>query len=192
MTSELLRVLADAAPKEHLSTDELLRVLYTELRALAQARLRRLPPGQTLQATALVHEAYLRLVRRGDPGWDNRAHFFAAAGQATRDILVEQARSKMNKKRGGGRVRMDSGSVEPTIEPPSSEYAAPASQVVHRPIEAVATCRDASQSSALSNTRPSDAVVLITLAPDVGAFAWLLSFPRSELAVSSQPDPTLS
>ncbi|UCC31735.1 MAG: sigma-70 family RNA polymerase sigma factor [Phycisphaerales bacterium] len=124
MTSELLRVLADVAPKEHLSTDELLGVLYSELRALARARLRSVQPGQTLQATALVHEAYLRLVRNEDPGWDSRAHFFAAAAQAMRDILVEQARSKMTKKRGGGRVQIDSGSVEPTIEPPSDEVLA--------------------------------------------------------------------
>lgn len=124
MTAELLRVLADTAPKEYLSTDELLAVLYSELRALARARLRSLPPGQTLQATALVHEAYLRLVRNEDPGWDNRAHFFAAAAQAMRDILVEQARYKMTKKRGGGRVRVDTSGVEPTIEPPSDEVLA--------------------------------------------------------------------
>lgn len=124
MTSDLLRVLADAAPKEHLSTDELLGVLYSELRALAQARLRSLPPGQTLQATALVHEAYLRLVRNEGTGWDNRAHFFAAAAQAMRDILVEQARCKMTQKRGGGRVRLDTDDVVPTVEPPSDEVLA--------------------------------------------------------------------
>lgn len=124
MTSELLRVLVDAAPKEQLSTDELLGVLYSELRALAQARLRSLPPGQTLQATALVHEAYLRLVRNKGRGWDSRAHFFAAAAQAMRDILVEQARRKMTQKHGGGRVRVDIEDVEPTVEPPPDEILA--------------------------------------------------------------------
>jgi hypothetical protein len=72
---------------------ELLTQLYTELRHLAGVLARQLPPGQTLQPTALVHEAYLRLVRNQDPGWEGRRHFFGAA-QAMREILIEQARRK--------------------------------------------------------------------------------------------------
>ncbi len=74
-------------------------------------------PGQTLQATALVHEAYLRLVGQGDPGWQSRGHFFAAAAEAMRRILVENYRRKASLKRGGGLQRQ---------ELPESELIAPA------------------------------------------------------------------
>lgn len=77
-----------------------------------------------MQATALVHEAYLRIVRAEDPGWGDRKHFFAAAAQAMRDILVEQARRKATVKRGGNRRRVDSDQVEPHVEPPSQEILA--------------------------------------------------------------------
>ncbi len=86
---------------------ELLPVLYDSLRQLAESRLARLPPGQTLQPTALVHEAYLKLVGDADPGWDNRGHFFGAAAQAMRDILVDRARRKGRIKHGGERRRVD-------------------------------------------------------------------------------------
>lgn len=81
--------------------------VYKELRALAGARMRHLQPGQTLQPTALVHELYLRLQRRETVKWDNRAHFFGAAARAMRDILVEHARRRGTKKRGGDLVRVD-------------------------------------------------------------------------------------
>jgi RNA polymerase sigma factor (TIGR02999 family) len=80
--------------------------VYEDLRKLARARMARVAPGQTLQATALVHDAYLRVTRQGDPGWEGRAHFFGAAAQAMRDILVEQARRKSAVKRGGDRARV--------------------------------------------------------------------------------------
>ncbi len=81
--------------------------LYTELRNLAQARMNKCAPGHTLQATALVHEAYLRLLGKDDPGWESRGHFFFAAARAMRDILVEHARKKSAGKRGGDRKRVD-------------------------------------------------------------------------------------
>jgi RNA polymerase sigma factor (TIGR02999 family) len=85
---------------------ELLPLVYTELRNLAAQRLAQEKPGQTLQATALVHEAYLRLVGTEDPGWNSRGHFFAAAAEAMRRILVEQARRKLRPKHGGDRTRI--------------------------------------------------------------------------------------
>lgn len=85
----------------------LLQELYGELRKLAEARLRKLRPGQTLQPTALVHEAYLRLMQTNEPAWNGRAHFFAAAAQAMRDILVDDARRKLSQKRGGGAERVE-------------------------------------------------------------------------------------
>jgi RNA polymerase sigma factor (TIGR02999 family) len=84
---------------------QLLPLVYDELRKLAAQKLARERPGDTLDATALVHEAYLRLV--GDQPFDNRGHFFAAAAEAMRRILVERARSRGRLKRGGGRVRLE-------------------------------------------------------------------------------------
>ncbi len=87
------------------AASSLLTVVYDELRRLAAARIAGERPGQTLQATALVHEAYLRLIGKSDPGWGNRGHFFAAAAEAMRRILVEQARRKNSLRGGGGRQR---------------------------------------------------------------------------------------
>lgn len=83
------------------ATDELLPLVYEELRILAAQKLSHEPPGQTLQATALVHEAYLRLVGGTPQSWENRGHFFAAAAEAMRRILVENARHKKSLKHGG-------------------------------------------------------------------------------------------
>ena len=82
------------------------------------------PPGNTLQPTALVHEAYIRLVGREDPGWNSRGHFFAAAAQAMRQILVEQARRKQRHKHGGGLKRVDADEVDLPIESPSDDVLA--------------------------------------------------------------------
>ena len=79
---------------------ELLPLLYDELRSLGKALMRNQPADHTLQATALVHEAYAKLVGSADPGWDGRAHFFGAAAQAMREILVDQARRRGAMKRG--------------------------------------------------------------------------------------------
>jgi RNA polymerase sigma factor (TIGR02999 family) len=95
---------ADAASK-------LLEALYGELRAMAEYQLRHESPGQTLQATALVHEAYLKLVRGGERNWNGRNHFFAAAAQAMRRILVDHARARNAQKRGGEFDRVDLSAV---------------------------------------------------------------------------------
>lgn len=89
----------DGAERE--AADRLLPVVYDELRRLARARLAHERPGQTLSPTGLVHEAYLRLVEGGDPGWANRAHFFAAAAESMRRILVENARRRGRVRHGG-------------------------------------------------------------------------------------------
>lgn len=92
-------LLAAAAHGDDRAASELLPLLYGELRALAESRLRRTPPGNTLQATALVHEAYLRLVGKSEITWEGRGHFFFAAGRAMRDILVERARRRVHRVR---------------------------------------------------------------------------------------------
>ncbi len=89
------------------AADELLPLVYAELRMLASQKLGREAPGQTLQATALVHEVYLRLVGERDQDWRSRGHFFAAAAQAMRRILIDSARRKKSLKRGGGQQRVE-------------------------------------------------------------------------------------
>src|SRR6186997_789236 len=89
------------------AADELLPLVYTELRRLAAHKMARIAPGQTLQPTALVHEAYLRLVGKEQQKWDNRGHFFAAAAEAMRRILIEKARRKSAIRHGGGQLHVD-------------------------------------------------------------------------------------
>jgi RNA polymerase sigma factor (TIGR02999 family) len=91
---------------------ELLAAVYEELRRFAAVRMAQESAGQTLQATALVHEAWLQLVGEGDRSWENRAHFFGAAAHAMRRILVDAARRKSRLKRGAGRERVELGDVE--------------------------------------------------------------------------------
>ena len=104
--TEVTRILSDIERGDPKAAEHLLPLVYDELRALAAQKLAREKPGQTLQPTALVHEAYLRLVG-GDHQWDSRGHFFAAAAEAMRRIVVEAARRKNRLKHGGGRVRDD-------------------------------------------------------------------------------------
>lgn len=92
-----------AAAGNQVAADRLLEAMYDELRALAAARLRREQPGLTLQATELVHEAYLRLTGGDQAAWAGRGHFFAAAAEAMRRILIERARKKLAARHGGGR-----------------------------------------------------------------------------------------
>ena len=105
--SDLSHLLDAAAAGDRKAAAELLPLVYDELRVLAAARLAAEAAGQTLQATALVHEAYLRLIGPDDARWESRGHFFAAAAQAMRRILVESARSRRRLKRGGRRLRVE-------------------------------------------------------------------------------------
>jgi RNA polymerase sigma factor (TIGR02999 family) len=107
--TDVTRLLSAIEQGDPRAAEQLLPLVYDELRKLAAQRLAQEKPGQTLQATALVHEAYLRLVGSEPPGhcWDSRGHFFAAAAEAMRRILVEQARRKRRHKHGGSLVRVD-------------------------------------------------------------------------------------
>lgn len=107
MQRDVTRMLTDLAAGRPQAAEELLPVVYGELRKLAAAHMARLRPGETLQPTALVHEAYLKLVGAADPGWNGRGHFFGAAAQAMREIIVDRVRRKSAKKRGGGRPAED-------------------------------------------------------------------------------------
>jgi RNA polymerase sigma-70 factor, ECF subfamily len=100
------RLLARAAAGDDQAASRLLPLVYDELRRLAGGYLRRERPGQTLQATALVHEAYVRLVRPGDRPWTGRTHFLAIAAVSMRQVLVDRARRRHAAKRGGARQRI--------------------------------------------------------------------------------------
>jgi RNA polymerase sigma factor (TIGR02999 family) len=101
-TSEVTRLLEAVEHGDPKAAEELLPLVYQELRRLAGHKMSGEAPGHTLQATALVHEAWLRLAGSHQQNWQNRAHFFAAAAEAMRRILVEHARRKQSLKRGGG------------------------------------------------------------------------------------------
>ncbi len=105
--NELTQMLQAIRRGDGQASEELLPLVYNELRQLAIARMAQEAAGQTLQATALVHEAWLRMVGAGDRTWQNRAHFFGAAAEAMRRILVENARRKYRLKRGGGQIRVN-------------------------------------------------------------------------------------
>src|SRR5580704_11547769 len=110
--SEVTRILSAIEQGDPHAAEQLLPLVYDELRKLAAAKMAQEKSGQTLQATALVHEAYLRLVDVEErQRWDGRGHFFAAAAEAMRRILVERARRKKAVKHGGGRRRVDAGTV---------------------------------------------------------------------------------
>lgn len=111
--SEISAVLARLDAGEGAAVEELFPRVYDELRRLAAARLARLPPGQTLQPTALVHEAFIELTRGAPVGFRGRAHFFGVAARAMRDLAVDAARRKGAQKRGGGaeRVALDEGAI---------------------------------------------------------------------------------
>ena len=105
--NEVTRILSAIAQGDPSAASQLLPLVYDELRKVAAQRLSLETPGQTLQPTDLVHEAYLRLVGEMEElHWDNRGHFFAAAAEAMRRILVESARRKQAVKRGGGGQRV--------------------------------------------------------------------------------------
>ncbi len=113
-----------AAGGDREAAAKLLPLVYDELRKLARARMARLKPGQTLQPTALVHEAYMRVIGSADPGWDGRGHFFASAAGAMRNILVDQARRKAAAKHGGDRARHELDVFDLAIQPPAEDVLA--------------------------------------------------------------------
>ena len=102
---DVTQILAAIEQGDSRAGDQLFPLVYDALRELAAAKLADEAPGQTLQATALVHEAYLRLVETKAQQWNSRGHFFAAAAEAMRRILVDRARKKQSVKHGGGRAR---------------------------------------------------------------------------------------
>jgi RNA polymerase sigma factor (TIGR02999 family) len=117
---DVTRILSAIDQGDPHASEQLLPLVYDELRRLAAQKMARESPGQTLEATALVHEAYLRLVQGGEGGglepqrWNTRGHFFAAAAEAMRRILIEKARHKRSLKAGGDRQRLEMPDIQAT------------------------------------------------------------------------------
>jgi RNA polymerase sigma factor (TIGR02999 family) len=131
--SDVTRILSQIEQGDPRAAEKLLPLVYDELRQLAAAKLLHERPGQTLQATALVHEAYIRLVSGGKESdherlttecWNTQGHFFAAAAEAMRRILVERARHKRSLKAGGDRQRLDIADIEPAVLDPNVDLVA--------------------------------------------------------------------
>jgi RNA polymerase sigma factor (TIGR02999 family) len=133
--TEVTRILSAIEQGDTSAAEQLLPLVYDELRKLAAAKLAQERPGQTLQATALVHEAYIRLVDVAKAQhWNSRGHFFAAAAEAMRRILVERARQKLGPQRGGGRARLNLEEALDVVDPRADEILH-----VHSALEALAT-----------------------------------------------------
>lgn len=123
--SDVTRILSAINGGDPRAAEQLLPLVYDELRKLAGSRMAAEPPGHTLNATALVHEAYLRLVGGDEPqDWNGRGHFFAAAAEAMRRILVESARRKARARHGGGRQRLDLDQLAVSADGPADDLVA--------------------------------------------------------------------
>ncbi len=122
--SDVTRILKAIEQGDAKAADQLLPLVYEELRRLAAQKMSQEPPGQTLQATALVHEAYIRLVGAEAHNWGSRGHFFAAAADAMRRILIDNARRKQRLKHGGDRQRIALDDVDLAIEEPATDIIA--------------------------------------------------------------------
>src|SRR5947209_15254879 len=123
--NEVTRSLSAIEQGDPHAAEQLLPLVYEELRKLAAQKMGQEAPGQTLQATGLVHEAYLRLVdAEKAPHWNSRGHFFAAAAEAMRRILIDRAREKVALKRGGGRKRVPLDEVDPPTGTPPEDLLA--------------------------------------------------------------------
>lgn len=122
--SKVTQILTAIEKGDTKAANMLLPLVYEELRRLAAHKMSHELPGQTLQATALVHEAYIRLVSSEDRNWNSRTHFFSAAAEAMRRILIDNARRKHRLKRGGGKEKVDLEDAEIAIETSSEDIIA--------------------------------------------------------------------
>lgn len=122
--SNVTQILTAIEQGDAMATNELLPVVYNELRRLAAHKMASEPPGHTLQPTALVHEMWLKLVDSPSQSWQNRAHFFGAAAEAMRRILIARARRKQTQRRGAGAPHLDADEIELASPAPDDQLLA--------------------------------------------------------------------
>ena len=121
---EISLLLADLGKGDEVALEQLMPLVYDELRRMARGYMRRQPSGHTFQTTELIHETYLKLAKQEDRNWQNRAHFFGVAASAMRHILVDYARAKHSQKRGGWQERITLTDATPASNGQSSEVVA--------------------------------------------------------------------
>jgi len=122
--SEVTRILTAIEQGDAKASEELLPLVYNELRRMAAHKMSSEPVGHTLQPTALVHEAWLKLVDSHSQSWQNRAHFFGAAAEAMRRVLIARARRKHTQRRGGGAAHLDANEIEIASPAPDEQLLA--------------------------------------------------------------------
>lgn len=136
---EVTGLLAAVRRGDEDARQQLFAVLYDELRAVARRQLRRWRPGQTLTTTALVHESYLKLVQPRSADWQDRCHFLSVAALAMRQVLVDSARRRASKKRGGDEIRIAIEALGADHEPPGAESAAAEVLAIDQALTSLAT-----------------------------------------------------
>jgi RNA polymerase sigma factor (TIGR02999 family) len=177
--NDVTQILSRIESGDPTATEQLLPLVYDELRKLASVRLTQEKPGQTLQATALVHEAYLRLVDGNKAQhWNGRGHFFAAAAEAMRRILVESARQKDTVKRGGGLLRHDLDVAEVAASDSSEELLA-VNDALDKLREADPLSADIVKLRYFAGLTMKEAAELLGVSPRTAHYAW--AFARSWL-----------
>jgi RNA polymerase sigma factor (TIGR02999 family) len=190
--SAVTRILSAIEQGDPKAAEQLLPLVYDELRKLAAARLAQEKPGQSLQATALVHEAYLRLIgnrppttRHPPPQWDHRGHFFAAAAEAMRRILLNRARDKGRQKRGGDRRRIDLDHLAVADQADDDEVLA-VDEALERLAQLHPACADLVKLRFFTGLTMEEAAAAMGIAPRTAHRYWV--FARAWLVDALRPD----
>jgi RNA polymerase sigma factor (TIGR02999 family) len=189
--SDFTRILSQIESGDPSAAEQLLPLVYEELRRLAEAWLADEKPGQTLQATALVHEAYLRLIGSGDreQSWNNRGHFFGAAAEAMRRILLNRARDKGRLKRGGPRKRIDLEQVELAVDTPHEDLLA-LDESIGRLAEASPECAKVVKLRFFAGLSIDETAGALGISPSTAKRHW--TYARAWLFDALRPDDGLS
>jgi RNA polymerase sigma factor (TIGR02999 family) len=182
--NDVTRILSAIERGDPKAAEGLLPLVYDELRRLAARSLEGERPGQTLQATALVHEAYLRLVGARDPGWGGRGHFFAAAAEAMRRVLINRARDRRRLKRGGDRARVDLDDLRDPFEAPD-EALLDLDEALHRLAEAYPRPAELVKLRFFTGLGPAEAAAALGISPRTADREW--AFARAWLRAALGP-----
>lgn len=168
------------------AASELLPLVYDELHKLAAARMASEVPNHTLQPTALVHEAYLRLVGAQPDGWNGRGHFFAAAAEAMRRILIEAARRKQRARHGGGRTRLVLADLDAPAEAPDEDVLA-VSEALDRLAAVNPRAAELVKLRYFAGLTGSEAAAVLNISPRKADQVW--AYARTWLLDCLDPDP---
>ena len=189
--SNVTRILTAIEQGDARAADQLLPVVYEELRRLAAQKMSQEPPGQTLQATALVHEAYIRLVGSEVQDWNSRGHFFAAAAEAMRRILIDRARRKRSLKRGGGhqRIELDGAILVGGKVRPADDLIA-LDEALHRLAENDRVKADLVKLRYFAGLTSEQAAKVLDISPATAERHWDYARSWLRVAISRAGDPT--